>query len=87
MTTTASANPAATTDGGGAGSIRWVITGALVTGAASAAMLTLVVAARHMTSPWHRGAAGGRAGKAESPAQVAGGSRAAAGVGESKEVR
>jgi pimeloyl-ACP methyl ester carboxylesterase len=45
MTTTTPAIPAATTDGGGGGPIRRVIAGALVTGAATAALLTLVVSA------------------------------------------
>ncbi|WP_222269731.1 alpha/beta fold hydrolase [Modestobacter marinus] len=43
MTTTIPAIPAATTDGRGGGPIRRIIAGALITGAASAALLTLVV--------------------------------------------
>jgi pimeloyl-ACP methyl ester carboxylesterase len=43
MTTTTPAIPAATTDGRGGGPIRRIIAGALVSGAASAAVLTLVV--------------------------------------------
>jgi pimeloyl-ACP methyl ester carboxylesterase len=43
MTTTAPALPTATTDGRGGGPIRRIVAGALITGAAGAAVLTLVV--------------------------------------------